>query len=120
MLIVISMLVLLARAAISTLDPRYVYYSGSSMTVIELDWEFNASHWFDFSQEDAGNPDAWFDEQAAKLADDSRISMSGHDTEQENSNNSTDPPYGNSHLRNTSRKLPTRITLSERWNRVHG
>jgi hypothetical protein len=33
-----------------------------------LDWEFNAPHWCDFSQEDVdGNADAWFDEQTAKL-----------------------------------------------------
>jgi hypothetical protein len=51
------------------------------MTAIELDWEFNAPHWFDFSQEDVGNPDAWFDEQAAKLADDSHMPLSVHDTE---------------------------------------
>jgi hypothetical protein len=45
------------------------------MQAIELDWEFNAPHWCDFSQEDVGNPDTWFDEEAAKLADSQRIPL---------------------------------------------
>jgi hypothetical protein len=48
------------------------------MASIELDWEFNAPHWFDFAQEDVDNPDAWFEEEAAKSADRGQIAEADH------------------------------------------
>jgi hypothetical protein len=39
------------------------------MSAIDLEWEFNAPHWFDFAGQEAGEPDAWFNEEAQKIAD---------------------------------------------------
>ena len=35
---------------------------------IDMDWEFDAPHWYDFRAEETENPDVWFDEQEAKMA----------------------------------------------------
>lgn len=34
---------------------------------IDMDWEFDAPHWYDFGAEETENPDVWFDEQEAKM-----------------------------------------------------
>ena len=34
---------------------------------IDMDWEFDAPHWYDFDKEETENPDVWFDEQEAKM-----------------------------------------------------
>jgi hypothetical protein len=113
------------------------------MSDIDFEWEFNAPHWFDFSGQEVGEPDAWFDEQAQKIASQKNATITAscdkptadvprrkptripvpaaHRMNQPS--NAVSQSAGSRLVRKDPRqtpagKTPTRIPLSERRNRV--